>query len=383
MTTDAVSLGDQKPFQMFVGELAEDWEISSGRAEKIVSDYVSMLEKVKIGRMKVQGFDIADDGGREINDASPKLWLDSLLFNHALPTVVRAPNGAGKTYLLSWALMRAAVLHPDWDFYTNVPWFWAANERLREFMMPNFHEVAKMSDILIGSANSVLNDRIPCVGIDEMEEAVDSHSWQDREHKKGAESWRKFTYVKRHLKIRGPLLVYHSWEDIPNYMRKRRVVTDHFRIVIHEGQRYIFSRRTRPYCLVITGQVIPYSKYGWNDFSIDVDMEKLRLAIGKTSQVKVAAQRVLDNINGCIFGRKEGEESKEQEKEEEPDEYETYRCDICGMDFITRWNYETHLKSKGHKQKAVSEDTHTSKDARSRHINNNNAKEEEECRLTW
>lgn len=60
---------------------------------------------------------------------------------------------------------------------------------------------------------------------------------------------------------------------------------------------------------------------------------------------------------------------------DEPDEYKTYRCDICDMDFVNRWNYESHLKANGHKQKAVSEQTLSlSKDARSRHINNNNAR---------
>jgi hypothetical protein len=321
-------------------EIAEDWEeITIDTAREWAKQYIYLVNAVKAGRIGVRGVVMYGDDDREYSPAVGKLWINTLLYNQALPTVIRAQNGTGKSYLNSWAILRAKLLHPEGDFFNNVPWYWNTNHKLDSIAFPDMYKINKMSEMLIGGAKSVLADRVPFINLDEFDNAVDSQNWRDD----GPQSWKSFTYIKRHLKFRGPLLSYHSWEDIPNYMRLRRVVADHYKVIIHGKNRYIFSRLSRPQSLVVTGPIIPYSKHGSNDFSIDVDAKKLRILMGETGQAKEAARRVLKYIGQCMIDT-DGEEPKSRP---------IFKCDICGLEFLNAYNYESHINSRSHKQKAA------------------------------
>lgn len=299
-------------------EIAEDWEIPLEEATEMTNVYARTLETIRDGTGFVDGYNTKGGIRKERTEAF-RLWVNTVFFRKDLPVVLYARNGAGKTYFLSWLLLNASIMRPDGDFISNIPWYWDTNPAVEQLRMPNFHNVSRMTEMLRLSSESVLNNRSPYIIIDEMDNAVSSQGFRSREY----ESWKKFTYIKRHLRMRGPVLAYHSLNDIPLYMRKRQVVGDLLKVYIHGPDRYVFSAQTRPYRLKITGLPIPYSRMGFSDFAIDVDMQKLRLRIGNTSQVKETARRILDNLQECSF-------DAYRRAEEEEDRNGMYR-DICDL----------------------------------------------------
>jgi hypothetical protein len=302
-------------------DVEEDWEVPRGEAMKLASEYYEILKGVKDGSISVSGLRGSGSSVQERPEAI-KLWLDTVFFRRDLPVVIRAKNGRGKTYFLSWLLLRAKVMRPDGDFLTNIPWFWETDPTVKPLAMPNFYNINKMSEMLRRSSETVLEGRIPYVIIDEMDNAVSS---QDFAGGRGGPfaSWKQFTYIKRHLKMKGPILAYHSVNDIPNYMRSRQVVADILKVYVHAGERYIFSEATRPYRLKITGGFLLYSKNGFNDFEIDVDMRKLRVSIGKTGTPAETARKIISNLDSCTY------DAYEKRKEEFENE-ELYR-EICDL----------------------------------------------------
>ena len=309
------------PMTALTRDVEEDWEVPREAAMKLAAEYAEILKGVKDGSISVAGLRGSSSTVQERPEAI-KLWLDTVFFRRDLPVVIRAKNGRGKTYFLSWLLLRAKIMRPDGDFLTNIPWFWETDERVRPLAMPNFYNINRMSEMLRRSSETVLEGRVPYVIIDEMDNAVSS---QDFAGGRGGPfaSWKQFTYIKRHLKMKGPILAYHSVNDIPNYMRSRQVVADILKVYVHAGERYIFSEATRPYRLKITGTSLLYSKNGFNDFEIDVDMRKLRVSIGKTGTPAETAKRILSNLDSCTF------DAYEKRKEEFENE-ELYR-EICDL----------------------------------------------------
>ncbi|MCW6159216.1 MAG: hypothetical protein LVQ63_07060 [Thermoplasmatales archaeon] len=302
-------------------DIEEDWEVSPAAAIKMTTDYLEILGSVKNEKAFVSGFNTGRNEKREREEAV-KFWLDTVFFRRDLPVVIRARNGRGKTYLLTWLLLRTKIMRPDGDFLTNIPWFWETDPKVKPLAMPNFYNINKMSDMLRRSSETVLEGRTPYVIIDEMDNAVSS---QDFTGGRGGPfaSWKQFTYIKRHLKMKGPLLAYHSVNDIPNYMRSRQVVADILKVYVHGGERYVFSKATRPYRLKVGGDFVIYSKNGFNDFEIDVDMRKLRVSIGKTGTPAESARKILANLDSCTYDAYE-------KRKEEFDKGEMYK-DICEM----------------------------------------------------
>ncbi len=305
MPDDAVSA--------LIADIEEDWEVSHEAATQMAEDYVRILDSVRNGTAFVTGFSTASNTTINRQEAV-KFWLDSVFFRRDLPVVIRAKNGRGKTYLLSWLLLRARIMRPDGDFLTNIPWFWETDERVKPLAMPNFYNINSMSEMLRRSAESVLSDRIPYVIIDEMDNAVSSQDYRRGKESPYA-SWKQFTYIKRHLRMKGPILTYHSVNDIPNYMRSRQVVADILKVYVHGGERYIFSEATRPYSLKINGEALLYSKTGFNDFEINVDMRKLRIMIGKTGNPKETAKMILKHLDDCSFDAYERRKIDEEKEE--------------------------------------------------------------------
>ena len=309
------------PMTALTRDVEEDWEVPREAAMKLAAEYAEILKGVKDGSISVAGLRGSSSTVQERPEAI-KLWLDTVFFRRDLPVVIRAKNGRGKTYFLSWLLLRAKIMRPDGDFLTNIPWFWETDERVRPLAMPNFYNINRMSEMLRRSSETVLEGRVPYVIIDEMDNAVSSQDFAGGSGGPFA-SVKQFTYIKRHLKMKGPILAYHSVNDIPNYMRSRQVVADILKVYVRAGERYIFSEATRPYRLKITGTSLLYSKNGFNDFEIDVDMRKLRVSIGKTGTPAETAKRILSNLDSCTF------DAYEKRKEEFENE-ELYR-EICDL----------------------------------------------------
>ena len=309
-------------FVALVEDLMEDWGVSHAVATQMASDYVAILDAVRNGVSFVSG--VSTTGNTTIDrQEAVKYWLDTVFFRRDLPVVIRAKNGRGKSYLLSWLLLRAKIMRPDGDFLTNIPWFWETDPRVKPLAMPSFYNIDNMSEMLKKSSESVLAGRIPYVVTDEMDNAVSAQDFSLGSTGGPFKSWKQFTYIKRHLKMNGPLLAYHSVNDIPNYMRSRQVVADILKIYVHGGERHIFSEATRPYSLKISGEFLLYSKNGFNDFEINVDMRKLRIKIGKTGNPRETAKKILENLDDCSF------DAYEQRKNNE-EKAERYR-DICDL----------------------------------------------------
>ena len=302
-------------------DIEDDWEVPPAVAMKMAADYATLLGSITSDKGFVTGSNTDRQRTREREEAI-KFWLDSVFFRRDLPVVLRAKNGRGKTYFLTWLLLRSKMMRPDGDFLTNIPWFWETDPRVRPLAMPNFYNINKMSEMLRRASQTVLEGRVPYVIIDEMDNAVSSQDFSGA-GKQAFASWKQFTYIKRHLKMKGPVLAYHSVNDIPNYMRSRQVVADILKVYVHGGERYVFSRATRPYRLKVNGDFIVYSKNGFNDFEIDLDMRKLRVKIGKTGTPRETARKVIDNIDSCSYDAY-ATRAKEEEKHEE------YR-DICDL----------------------------------------------------
>ncbi len=318
---DAATRKISEAISAFTTDVAEDWEVSKTVATQWTNKYIVTLNDIKRGNYFVYGYSTLGDLTAERQEAV-KFWIDTIFFRRDLPVVVRARNGRGKTYFLSWLLLRTTIMRPDADILTNIPFYWLTDIRAKPLKVPNFYKINKMSQMLRLSAQSVLNDRIPYVIIDEMDNAVSSQDYKGGKESPYA-SWKEFTYIKRHLLIKGPILAYHSVNDIPNYMRSRQIVADIFKIFVHGPDRYIFSDATKPYSLKIAGDILLYSKHGFNDFAIDVMMRKLRVSIGETNTPKETAKKILENLDANTFDVY-GENKTNEEKAEK------YRA-ICAL----------------------------------------------------
>jgi len=161
--------------------------------------------------------------------------------------------------------------------------------------------------MLYKSALSVLNRRQPVVILDEMDQVLTSRRWNSKENL----SWETFMNIERHLKIRGPLLIYHITKAIPEPMRERRITEFIYKLAIHEGERYLYDCEGKKK-FEISGFVIPYSTLGTFSFQIDVDMGKLLRSI-QTTEITESATFIRDHIEEFKFNLDEEEEDEKDE----------------------------------------------------------------------
>ncbi len=223
-------------------------------------------------------------------------WINSVMLNDRRSTVVVAPNGEGKSRFYSWLILRAIILHPNWDFYTNLPILTFEFPELTEYALSNVYPVTSMSAMFIGIITSHRNGRIPAVLLDEMGSEITAYNWQSE----GGQSWRILSQFQRHLRMRGPLLAYQILRSIPNYFKTGGLANDILTIKEHDGHRFVFSRKTRPRDLVIDGESVPYSSYGSLGFIVDVDMQHLYRRIATIDRNKMIEQ-LEKNLPSCLI----------------------------------------------------------------------------------
>ena len=296
--------------KMLADEIALISNLSSFTSVQWAEEYLSILQDLR------SGADIASlyEGNQDAINKFRK-WIDRTFLYRGLTTVVTARAGTGKTHLASWIMLRSLLLHPEWDIFSNVPFFWVGTENLTHLRPANLYSVMSMSEMLKQTSQCVINDRRPAVILDEMDGALMSQLWRSNQNL----SWERFTFIERHLMVHGPLLLYHELSDVPHYLRKGTLANQLLSVEIHNGQRYVFSDVTGRRQLLIGGPVIPYSTHGLMGFSIDVDVGRLGAKLSGT-RPKVIAQQIMDSLSDCMIGYdgkplKDGEDSMQSKKD--------------------------------------------------------------------
>ena len=301
-------VGEPDLVDILAARLSEDRGYSAVRSAEWARRYIEIIRGIQ-GDGKAGTFFTGVDvthGRQLIDEAKMAYWINTNFLYAGRPTIVWAPTGVGKTHLASFVAARTLDLNKHWDVLSNIPWYWIDDESLSALRPPNLITISTMSELLRRACESVINGRIPAAIIDEMDNAVVSQNWRSPENK----SWKSFSFIERHLELRGPLIIYHAWNDIPFYMRRAGNVNDFLPPDLHGGQRHVYSGRTRPHNLIIDEDIIPYSSHGEIGFNIDVDMEALRKKLRTSRRVEYARQ-VLENIDRYMIRSSEENEEKE------------------------------------------------------------------------
>ena len=283
--------------ETFVQKVANDQGIPDGTAQKMVETYLQALENLQ---RRYDGY------APQVPSADLEAitrWVDRVFLFKGLPTVVYAAQGFGKSYFLSWLLLRAMWIHPSWDFFSNLPCFWEDYPEFLPYKPPALRNPGTMSNLLKLIAESILQGRVPAILIDEMDTPLISQRWKSAPNL----SWMQFTFIERHVWARGPVLVYHEASDIPHYLRKRKLVNDIVKLSLRGGQRVIASVRNPNRLLYVPGDtaIIPYATHGLMPFTIDVDMTALNDRL-HSSDIRIVAQQIIDSVEDCLLEDKRG-----------------------------------------------------------------------------
>ena len=213
-----------------------------------------------------------------------RLWPGSLCFHKGQATVVVGSQGKGKTNLLAFLIERAIRHRQEWEIYSNIPFPW--DEELAGIVPPppRLHSISTMSELLRGIAQTVLAGREPAVVIDEMDQVATSHEWMTER----SESWTKFLFVERHLRVWGPILAYHVREHVPLPLRANAALRgSYLRVIVRHGKHQFVRAEDPTYFGGIWESVLPFLTLGLRGFEIDVDMRELQ-TVARGSHRRVA-----------------------------------------------------------------------------------------------
>lgn len=242
-----------------------------------------------------------------------RLWPGSLCFHKGQATVVVGSQGKGKTNLLAFLIERAIRHRPEWEIYSNIPFPW--DEELAGIVPPppRLHSISTMSELLRGIAQTVLAGREPAVVIDEMDQVATSHEWMTER----SESWTKFLFVERHLRVWGPILAYHVREHVPLPLRANAALRgSYLRVIVRHGKHQFVRAEDPTYFGGIWESVLPFLTLGLRGFEIDVDMRELQ-TVARGSHRRVA-ELTLQYLDGLAESRR-AEETARREVARESD----------------------------------------------------------------
>lgn len=249
------------------------------------------------------------------------------------PSVVFAGQGKGKSNFAAWASEKVLETEPTWDIYTTLPFPWDPDCDGPPEAQPwrRIHPVNSLSQVLRGAAESVEAERVPAVIIDEMDQAVTSHDWMSEE----ARSWQRLVNIERHLRIRGPLLVYHAYRHVPVVLREGTMLKSMMQVIIKDGKHWVIQRGEEGF-LNVPETVLPYLVYGLRGFDIDVDVQDLERHLnGSAATVRRQMVEYLDGLK-----ERAAEEADRQAALREPP-----KCKECGLLFSRRDALIRHRKS--------------------------------------
>ncbi len=261
-------------------------------------------------------------------DREPKPWeerkarryIDGVWLWEGRPSVVFAGQGKGKSNFAAFVIEKVLETRPTWDVFTNLPFPWDTDGDGPAEAAPGnrIRPVSSLSELLRGTANTVLDNRKPAVVLDEMDQAVTSHSWSTAE----AQSWQRLVMIERHLRIRGPLLVYHTYRHVPVELREGTMLRSMMQVIIKDGARWVIRREEEGF-LYVPAAVLPYLAYGLRGFDIDVDVQHLERHLSGSGPA--VARQVLAYLDRRQ-GRREEAGQQEREAEQEREDRETIRC---------------------------------------------------------
>ncbi|MGC9123760.1 MAG: ATP-binding protein [Thermoplasmata archaeon] len=309
------SLKDNDMVRQLAQYIKEDREddISFNSSLIWATNYLNYLNALKNKSVHLEFRKFIENSDRGPDNSFPN-FIKSELLRTGMVSTIYGKNGTGKSHFLSWLITRILIIFPNWDVYTNLPFFWFDHPSLKDLSLPNVFRITSMSEMLYFSAISVLNHRIPVVLIDEMDQVIDSRRWNSKENR----TWEKFMNIERHLKIRGPLLIYHNTLLMPKPIREKRV-TNFIFLMTRENGIGILRNCDHRQKYMISGFAIPYSTLGTFSFLIDIDMQKLLDNI-QTTEIYESAKFIRDHINEFKFDVIKEREEELAEPEEEMNE---------------------------------------------------------------
>ena len=303
--------------------LVSDRSIGIGPANELVDRYLSW-------RRQIDGRAV-----EEWEDRNARKYIDRRWLFEGRPTVVFAGQGKGKSNFATWVIEKVLETRPDWDVYTNVPFPWDEDGGGPPEAKPcdRLHAISRLSEVLRGAAGSVRAGRKPAVIIDEMDQAVTSHDWSSE----AAQSWQRLVNIERHLRIRGPLLVYHAYRHIPVVLREGTMLKAMLQVIIKDGQHWEICREEQEDgFLHIPRSVLPYLTYGLRGFDIDVEVQDLEKHL--SGSLESVARQLTDYLDAAKTAATRKARWK-AELDRPP------VCERCGQSFTRHDNLTRHRRT--------------------------------------
>jgi hypothetical protein len=228
------------------------------RAERYVDRYEEWLEELERG-----------EAWKRYDEVEVRRFLDNGVQRVGRMSAVYGPQGRGKSNLCSVTAELVLACRPDWEVYSSVPYSWyrgvgKAPDRL--------HVADSMSQLLRVFSEAILAEKgDAAVILDEFDQVDTSHTWATED----SESWSRFVNVKRHYQARGPLVVFHSFNEIPLGIRSGAKGSA-FKLIARGGEHALIDLEDpSEWKATIPVSTLPYLSYGLLGFALDVDMAEL------------------------------------------------------------------------------------------------------------
>lgn len=275
-------------------------DIGAPAAEEWASGYLEWAEHLRKEELRIKPEHVP----------SVSFLVDKVAFRNGEPTVVYGPVGSGKTTVSVVAIEYALLLHPDWVFPTNIPFYWnAGGGQLQAARPAQLTECRSMSSLLRMAAKARLEGgrRLAPV-LDETDSKLVSQQWRE-DHNLNT---KRLLYIARKLHLRGPLFIYHTYRDIPDYLRELSLS---HAVGKCEGKEnspdkevrfWLKHSPPRVYRWVFPRSTIPFSSHGHGSFEFDVDMAQLEKYTFGTA--RECAEQILDYLDRADAEKEEEEQ---------------------------------------------------------------------------
>ncbi len=301
--------------------IADDRQIDPETARPLADHYLQW--RAALPDRKVQPWE----------DRKARRYVEGAWLWEGRPSVVFAGQGRGKSNFAAWVIEKVLETRLAWDVYTNLPFPWDPDGGGPPASEPwgRVRPVGSLSEVLRGAVESVRAGRRPAVVIDEMDQAVTSHDWMSED----ARSWQRLLNIERHLRLRGPLLVYHAYRHIPVVLREGTMLRSMLQVTIKDGHRWVIRREEEGF-LQIPPTVLPYLAYGLRGFDIDVDVQELERNLSGSS----------DAVGRQLVAYLDREQAVTAAKDRaRADRRKPPVCEDCGARFSRRDAMQRHQRS--------------------------------------
>lgn len=318
MSNGAIDSGIADPL---TAAITADRQTDAGRSRELADRYLQWRDALLARDVKPW------------EDRKARRYIEGAWLWEGRPSVIFAGQGRGKSNFAAWVIEKVLETRPEWDVFTNLPFPWDPEGGGPPAAEPwgRIHPVGSLSEVLRGAVSSVRAGRKPSVIIDEMDQAVTSHDWMSDD----ARSWQRLLNIERHLRLRGPLLVYHAYRHIPVVLREGTMLKSLLQVIVMDGRRWVIRREEDGF-LQIPPTVLPYLAYGLRGFDIDVDVRELERNLhGSSEAVGRQIMAYLDQERA-----KQAAQYREKAERRNPPV-----CEDCGAPFSRRDAMMRHQRS--------------------------------------